>query len=307
MSAASVPVVARPPRDVVVVTGADAFSFLQSLVSQDVDALGDGQGAHTLLLTPQGKLDVDFVFLRVGDAAWLVTEGGFGEQLAASLTRFKIRVDADVQVRDDLGVVAVRGPDSVSNARRAGLDVPDDAYSHVRRGDAVVVRVPWPGGDGVDVVGTDGVRAAVESDLTTAGSTPIDAAAYEALRVAAGVPRQGADLDASTIPQEAFLDVDAVSFTKGCFLGQELVCRIDTRGHVNRYLRALSGLGELPPPGSDLVAGDKVVGTVTSAAVGPGGVPVALAFVRREVEPPSDVGLRWDGGETTARVELLPA
>jgi folate-binding protein YgfZ len=298
-------VLARPPREVVVVTGADALSFLQSLVSQDLDAVGDGEGAHTLLLTPQGKLDADFTLLRIGDAAWLVVEGGFGDQLAASLDRFKIRVDATVAVRPDLAVAALRGPGAVGAARAAGLPVPDAQHAHAPHGSVRVVRVPWPGGDGVDVIGAPDDLAPVEDALADGGAARLGGDGYEALRIAAGVPRMGADLDGSTIPQEAFLELDAVSFTKGCFLGQELVCRIDTRGHVNRYLRALRDVGELPPTGSELVAGDKVVGVVTSAAVGSEGAPVALAYVRREVEPPSEVSLRWAGGGTTARVEPL--
>ena len=99
----------------------------------------------------------------------------------------------------------------------------------------------------------------------------------------------GADLDETTIPQEAFLERDAVSFTKGCFLGQELVCRIDTRGHVNRCSRSLRATRPAPAAGgAELVADGKVVGTVTSSAVGSGGAPIAIAYVRREVEPPGD-------------------
>jgi folate-binding protein YgfZ len=110
-------------------------------------------------------------------------------------------------------------------------------------------------------------------------------AAEERARVAAGVPRLGVDLDESVIPQEAFLEVDAVSFTKGCFVGQELVCRIDSRGHVNRFLRHLVPAGDdtVLPVGAELRVGDKVVGTVTSSAPG-----IALGYVRREIEPPAD-------------------
>jgi folate-binding protein YgfZ len=306
MSDAAEMIVARPPRDVVVVTGGDALSFLQSLVSQDLDALGDGQGAHTLLLTPQGKLDVDFAMLRAGVDAWLVCEGGFGEQLAASLNRFKIRVDATVEVRPDLAVLVVRGTGAVEAARAAGLPVPDEQFAHVPHETVRVVRTPWPGGDGVDMIGSAGHLAAAEHALVEGGARQLDGDGYDAVRIAAGIPRQGAELDGSTIPQEAFLELDAVSFTKGCFLGQELVCRIDTRGHVNRYLRGLRAIaGARPPLGAEVVAGEKVVGAVTSVADGPDGAPVALAYVRREIEPPVEVALRWDGGETTARVELL--
>jgi folate-binding Fe-S cluster repair protein YgfZ len=100
-----------------------------------------------------------------------------------------------------------------------------------------------------------------------------------------------------------------VSFTKGCFLGQELVCRIDTRGHVNRFLRGLrfAAPGALPPVGSEVVAGEKVVGALTSIAAVPATTDaVALATVRREVEPPAAVTIRWDAGETPATLTELP-
>jgi hypothetical protein len=117
------------------------------------------------------------------------------------------------------------------------------------------------------------------------------------------------DIDEKTIPQEAFLELDAVSFTKGCFLGQELVCRIDTRGHVNRLLRALEfgdgGIDTTPPAGAGIVVGDKEVGALTTVARSESGV-VALGYVRREVDVPADVVVRWDGGEAPAVAAALP-
>ena len=124
----------------------------------------------------------------------------------------------------------------------------------------------------------------------------------------AGVPRQGLDIDEKTIPQEAFLELDAVSFTKGCFLGQELVCRIDTRGHVNRLLRSLrigaTGIDTTPPSGAGIVVDGKEVGALTTVARSEGGV-VALGYVRHEVEVPADVVVRWDGGEAPAVAAAL--
>lgn len=205
-------------RDRVTVTGPDTWTFLQSLLSQDVDALGDGETLPTLLLTPQGKVDVVADIARRGDDAVLTTDPGWGEHLADALTRFKIRTKVEIRVEP----------------------------------------------------------AAPVDDAT--------ATADEQARIAAGVPRLGADLDDSVIPQEAFLEIDAVSFTKGCFVGQELVCRIDSRGHVNRFLRHLVPAGDaVLPVGAEITVGDKVVGAVTSSAPG-----IALGFVRREVEPPSD-------------------
>ena len=205
-------------RDVVRVFGPDTWTFLQNLLSQDVSDLGDGDRRTTLLLTPQGKVDVVASIARDGDDAVLETEPGFGEQLVASLTRFKIRTKVDFAV-----------------------------------------------------------TPAATVDTTTF-------ALAEAERIRAGVPRLGADLDASVIPQEAFLERDAVSFTKGCFIGQELVCRIDSRGHVNRFLRHIvpDDPAVLLPVGGEVVVNEKVVGTITSSATG-----VALGFVRREVEPPA--------------------
>jgi folate-binding protein YgfZ len=294
----------RSDRGAVLVTGPDAWSYLQSLVSADLDPIGDGEGAHSLLLTPQGKLDVDFRLLRVGDEVWLDCDPGFGEQLAASLNRFRIRVQCEVTDRTgSWGSLAVRGPAALDAVSALGVEVPAAPHGHVRLGEAVVVRAPWPGGDGFDVVGPPGSVAAAAGRLSAAGVPVCSGEAFEALRIEAGVPRQGVELDDKTIPQEAFLERDAVSLTKGCFLGQELVCRIDTRGHVNKYLRRLTDFaGAPPPPGAEIVAGEKVVGTVTSSAPA-----AALGYVRREVEPPAPVELRWDGGAGRAVVEAIPA
>jgi folate-binding protein YgfZ len=272
----------------VVVSGPDALGYLQNLVSQDLDGLGDGDAVHSLLLSPQGKLDVDFWLVRKGDAAWLVCEGGFGEQLVASLSRFKIRVKVEIGLDPSLSVVALRGT-GAGLAARAGADT-------------TVISVAWAGEEAVDVVGDASALATVTNAAVGAGAREWGPDDYEAARIAAGVPRLGFDLDEKTIPQEANLERDAVSFAKGCFLGQELVCRLDTRGHVNRYLRRLTTAGgEQPQRGAEIVAGDKPVGAVTSAAGAS-----ALGYVRREVEPPADVTLRWNGTEAKATVEELP-
>lgn len=213
-------------RDRVRVSGPDTWTFLQSLLSQDVEELPEGERRMTLLLTPQGKVDVLAGITRVDSDAVLDTDPGWGEPLAASLTRFKIRTKVEI-----------------------------------------------------------GVEQAPAVDEATA-------AAEEDARIRAGVPRLGADLDDSVIPQEAFLEQDAVSFTKGCFVGQELVCRIDSRGHVNRFLRRLEPADDAAvlPVGAEIAVDGKVVGSVTSSTAG-----TALGYVRREIEPPA-----------TATVDGLP-
>ena len=256
------PFQARIARDLVIVEGPDATSFLQSLVSQDLDGVGVGESAHSLLLQPQGKLLVDFYALyHAPDTWWCVCEGGFGPALAEGLGRFKIRVNAGIR-NVAVAALAVRG---VVPAPASGV---------------ALVAVAWGGVPAVDAVGGDEAIVAFGRAL---GLPSLDDGEYDRARIEAGVPRQGFDVDERTIPQEAGLEHDAVSFTKGCFVGQELVCRIDTRGHVNRVLRRLRSDGTLAR-GAEVVQGDKVVGEVTSA-----GGPVALAMVRREVGPGAEV------------------
>jgi hypothetical protein len=275
-------VFARIERDVVVATGPDATSFLQSLVSQDLEPIAVGESAHTLLLEPKGKLVVDLRAAHVADDEWwLVCEAGFGPVLAQGLGRFKIRVK--VELEDRSGEVAAL-------AVRAAVDGPAGIVS---------VRNDWPDAPGIEVVGEPAAVHTFAASLAQQGIAELDADAYEARRVEAGVPRQGYDIDETTIAQEAFLERDAVSFTKGCFLGQELVCRIDSRGNVTRLLRRLRADAPLER-GATVVADGKDVGTVTSAAG-----TVGLATIRRVVEPGREVVVRISAGDVTARVEAV--
>ena len=220
-------VVDRSPRGLVVASGPDATSFLQSLLSQDLDPVGDGEHVAALLLSPQGKLDVALRALRVGDDWWLDTDAEYGPRLAASLTRFRIRVKVELDDR-----TATTGMASL-----VGGDAPPSG----------VQALATTGGS---EVGVDLLGPITEVKDAVAG-LPADVERwsperFDAFRIEAGVPRLGVDVDDSTIPQEAFLERDAVSFTKGCFIGQELVCRIDTRGHVNRFLRGVRMEGSSP-------------------------------------------------------------
>jgi folate-binding protein YgfZ len=270
------PLSARVPRDLVIVRGPDATSFLQSLVSQDLEPVRVGESARALLLQPQGKLLVDLYALRRdADEWWCVCEGGFGDVLAEGFNRFKIRVKVDIE-RAAVAALAVRGLEPT-------VDDPELA----------VIPVEWGGTPAVDVIGPvdriDALAAALDVPLVDDGD-------YERARIEQGVPRQGFDVDERTIPQEAGLERTAVSFTKGCFVGQELVCRIDTRGHVNRVLRRVRASGSPILLGADVVASGKSVGTITSTAG-----DVGLALLRREVEP----GTAVDVAGVSAAVEAV--
>lgn len=307
----SVGLIDQSSRGVVVVGGVDSTTFLQSLLSQDLDPVGVGGGARSLLLEPRGKLVADMRVLRVGeDEWWLDTDVGVGTALAATLTRYRVRVAVDIADHGARwGVIALRGPEAASVASRVfGVELPDVLHRSVEVGGGPhrVVRSGTPELQGIDVIGPlVGLESVWES---LAAVVPrVGLRAYEAARIEAGLPRQGHDIDGSTIAQEAFLERDAVSFDKGCFLGQELVCRVEMRGHVNRFLRGVvtDEAGGLAA-GDTLLLGDREVGCVTSAAVSPSRGPVALAMVRREVEPAAEATLLRGGERVGASVLALP-
>ncbi len=250
------------------VDGPDALTFLQSLVSQDLDGMAIGESRHSLLLEPQGKLVADFMVSRVADEVyWLRCESEVAPKLAAGLARFKIRVKVDIRDRSgELDAIAVRGP----NAANALVEIAADVTR---------VDMTRPGWSGFDLIGPPAALDCVNlGEVTTA-----DVEAFEVARIESRVARQPADIDDRTIAQEAFLHETAVSFTKGCFVGQELVCRIDSRGRVNRTLRRVR-FAETVTVGAEIEYEGKVIGTVTSAAVSPRLGPIALATLRRECE-----------------------
>ena len=264
------------PRDVVRVTGPDAVSFLQGQVSQDVAGLpADGSSAWSFVLQPQGKVDAWFRVTRTGDEAVLLdVDGGFGAALVARLERFKLRTKADFELLSGWRCLAVRGV-----ATGGGVDP------------------GWPGVEGTDHLGPVLARPERIAEGT------LDQ--YEALRIECGVPAMGRELTDRTIPAEAGVVERSVSFTKGCYTGQELVARIDSRGgNVPRRLRGLILDGEeVPADGATLRIEGVDVGTITSAAWSARlGAVVALAYVKRDVEVPT-------GGEVdgrVARIEGLP-
>jgi len=262
--------------------GPDVIKFLQGQLSQDVTGLAAGASTWALLLQPQGKVVAFLRVLRAGEEELVLeTDAGFGDAVIERLNRFKLRVKCDL---DPLAwrCVAVRGP--------ASHDAVDGG-----------VVADWPGLAGADLIG--------ESPVSPDGVTLCSPEAYEAVRIEAGIPVMGRELDEGTIPAEAGVVDMSVSFTKGCYTGQELVARIDSRGgNVPRRLRGvILGDSATPPAGAIVSSEGKEVGRLTSAAFSPGlGATVALAYVRRAVEPPAEVTVDWDGGSSPARVEALP-
>ena len=267
----------RLDRDFVRVGGPDALAFLQGQLSQDLQTLTVGGSCWSLLLQPQGKVDALLRVLCASDQDFILdTDAGWGELVIKRLERFKLRTKADIQSLD-WSCLALRGP---------AVQAPPEAMAVKTYG------------EGIDLVGP---RDAV---AVPARATEVGADAYEALRIEEGIPRLGAELTERTIPAEVSGMLErAVSFSKGCFTGQELVARIDARGgHVPRQLCGLVIEGPAPAPGDAVLVDDHEAGNVTSATAHPAGHAVALAYMRREVVPPREARV---GGRVT-RISTLP-
>lgn len=302
-------VVLRPDRRFLRVHGRDPVRMVQGLVSNDVAAASAERAVYATVLTPKGRMVADVRILRRGEELLLETDAGAVEDLAAHLRKFVPPLFARFEDAGGLwSALTVLGPVSqavVEQVAGAGVPAADqpDAVRTVKHGDndVVVVTTSHAGVPGFDVLSAPAAQPGLLSALEAAGARRIGAATLDVLRIEAGTPVWGAELDADRIPLEAGLRQRAISETKGCYTGQEVIIRILHRGHVNWHLRGLL-LGDVPTParGTELVndAG-KVVARVTSAAWSPQQrQAIALAYVRREVEPGGTVRLR-DGAAAT--------
>lgn len=270
------PTLARSTRDVLTVTGPEAVTWLQGQLSQDLNRLAPGDTAWTFILAPQGKVDGWGRVHRTGDdSVQIDVDAGAGALWVTRLERFKLRTKAEVTLTEAVPMVALRGASA-----DAGLPA------------------GWPGSGGVDYL--DGDDALVEA-LLGDGATEIDETGFEALRIRAGVPRWGTEIGIDTIPAtlgQWVIDA-SVNFDKGCFTGQELVARIDSRGgNVPRRLVGVVVDGPPPAVGTEVIVDGRAAGEVTSSAPDPAtGGSVALAFAPRRVQVPvsADVAGRLGG------------
>ncbi len=240
--------VALRPRAFVRVAGPDAEDYLQRMLSNDVAALAAGDSCEALLLTPKARVIAPMRVLRRRDDDFLLfTEPELGETLRAELVRMRFAARAEIELEEHTSMIVFG---------REVEGIPTEDY----------------GTPAVEVLDA-GLEATVDGDT------------LEVLRIQAGTPLFGKEIDDRVLPAEAGLVERAVSLTKGCYPGQEPIARLHYRGHANRGLRVLAVEGEeLPSPDQELSLDEKVVGRVTSAARSNGGI-VALAYVRTEVPP----------------------
>jgi folate-binding protein YgfZ len=291
-------VVDRSERGKLALTGPDAKTFLQGQVTNDVEGLEPGRGCYAAFLTHKGKMLGDLRVLDLGDELLLDTERSALQELFNMIRRFKLGSDIELHKRTlEMGLLSLIGPDSW---RVAGADELPGEHANARAeiaGRPVVLVATDLGADVfTQTADTDAVRAALDAPN-------VPEAVAEIVRVESGRPRYGVDLDDGVIPQEAGLNQRAVSFTKGCYVGQETVARLFYRGKPNRQLRGLR-LSAEAAPGDELRLGDKVVGKLGTVAVSPIRGPIALAIVRREAEPGATVAVGADGAP--AEVVALP-
>ena len=259
--------------------GSEAADFLQGQVTNDVEGLEPGQGCYAALLNHKGKMRLDMRILRGPDWIWIDTEPGAERVLLRTIETYSLGRDVTWKTADE-EIVSVLGD---------GLDLdaepPAEEHAWVEGERGIYVRTYA----GVDVIGHDLPQADASEE------------AAECVRIEHGIPRYGLDMDGETIPQEAGLNDRAISFTKGCYVGQETVARLFYRGKPNRHLRGLRP-AEPVAHGDPIMLGEREVGRVGSACVSPTLGPIALAIVRREAGPGDTVEIAG----TTAEVVELP-
>jgi tRNA-modifying protein YgfZ len=290
-----VALVDRSERGKLALTGPQAKELLSGQVTNDIEALTPGGGCYAALLTNKGKMLADLRVLDTATELWLDTERAGLQALFDTLRRGAVGWQADLHKRTlEQALLSLVGPHA---AQAAGADLgPEHANRRAQLGGADVLLVATD-------LGVDVVCAAPDADRVR-GALDVPAvpeAAAEVLRVESGRPRYGLDLDDTTIPQEAGLNDRAVSFTKGCYVGQETVARLHYRGKPNRHLRGLR-LSAPVPTGTPLVLGEREVGRVGSSVVSPRLGPIGLAIVRRE----AGVGDELVAGSAVAVVSELP-
>jgi folate-binding protein YgfZ len=292
----------RSDRGKLALTGPAAKEFLNGQVSNDVELLVPGRGCYATFLTPKGKMLGDLRVLDLGEELFLDTERVALQDLFNLIRRFKIGFDVELHKRTvERGLVSLMGPRAraVAGAGELGGEEHDNVVAGV---DGVPVRLIATD-VGVDLLCDAERTAELRTALERRGAAPVAEAAVEARRVERGRPRYGIDLDDSTIPQEAGLNERAVSFTKGCYVGQETVARLHYKGKPNRQLRGLA-LSAPVPPGTELRLGERAVGRLGSVAVSPRLGPIGLALLRREATTGDVLEVGDDGA--SAEVRELP-
>lgn len=293
----------------VTVRGEDRFRWLSGMVTNTVNDIPENGGAWNLVLNAQGRILGDVTVWRDGESLELEIAADQYEKLMAHFDHFIIMDDVELVPHDPAGetIVGLTGPKAVEVLVRMGLPTPAEPMTSIRS--------EWNGFDLIirRTFGTLAQHFEIHSPvpglttlwraLSTAGATPVGAAALDAFRIAEGIPAYGIDVAEKDLPQETS-QMRALHFNKGCYLGQEIVERIRSRGNVHRHLRQLELDGPVPQAGTELLLDGAAVGRITSAAelsLESGNRRFALAMIRSEAEMKNQP-LTYAGAQATARI-----
>jgi folate-binding protein YgfZ len=289
----------RSSRGMLAIRGADAAEYLQGQLTNDIEALEPGSGCYAALLDRKGRMQADMRVLRLetGDL-WLDTEPGALTAIERHLRMYSIGRDVEIEdASPNWTLLSVIGP-AAGEVSGCGPLSPEHAQVRYTRDGVEILAVATD--LGVDVIARATQAGALRDLLASTDAVDVTEAAAEILRVESGRPRFGREMTTATIPQEAAIDDRAVSFTKGCYIGQETVARLHYKGKPNRHLRGLR-LDAPVSHGDQILLGDRAVGEVGTAVLSPAHGPIALAIVRREAEP----GARVEVGEPSVGAEVV--
>jgi len=306
-------------RGILELRGKDSTRFLNGMVTNDVKSLKAGSGQYAAMLSVHGKLIADMRIYAVADGYWLDLQEELVPKVLQTIDRHLIADQVEVRDRSaDFVLLALQGPASAELLARLGIVGAKDLeeYQHLEtaiEGRSVrVIRASETGEEGFVLAPEAGAAVAVWEALLQAGRDdrlrPVGMEALNTLRIEAGIPWYGIDMDETNLLQEAGLE-RAASFSKGCYIGQETVVRVAHRGHVNWHLVGLViGGSEVPEVGAKLRHEQREVGRITSAVHSPAlNRPVALGYVRRErMAPGTILELRASQGDTSAEIVPLP-
>ncbi len=290
----------RSERGRLALTGPGAVEFLNGQVTNELEGLKAGEGRYAAFLTHKGKMLGDLRILASVGAdgtteLLLDTERSALQALFDMIRRFKVGYQVELHKRTlESGQISLLGPASAALAGAEGLGDEEHSSRHIEIDGASALAVRTAGG--VDLICAAADTAPLIETLLARGAVAIGEPTAECLRIERGIPRYGIDLDDTVIPQEAGLNERAVSFTKGCYVGQETVARLFYKGKPNRHLRGLRLSGAVAA-GEELHLGERVVGKLTSVTDSLLFGPVALALVRREAEPGTTVEVGAGGAE----------
>lgn len=294
-------VIDRSGRGRLRLSGADRRTYLHGLLTNDIAVLEAGTGCYAAYLTPQGRMIADVWVYELGDAILLTLDRAVKDEVLEKLDQYVFAEDVQVHdLSDTFTSLAIVGPgaarvvagvvDEIAERDLAALAEHGCLRATAAAGPVVILRVTDTGEPGYELVVEAANRGSLETAIAAHGAAAIGPEVAEALRIEAGIPRFMLDMDRETIPLEAGIEARAISMTKGCYVGQEVIVRVLHRGH-GRVAEKLVGLtiegDEVPPPGTALMLDGRTIGRVTSSVQSPAlGCPIALGYVQRDAAEP---------------------